>query len=313
MRATEFAAASPEDAGGRLSRLPTPDLPAGRAGTLADRALGRVERFALAAVAGSALTFLLLPVAIVIPMSFSSAASLRFPPPGLSLRWYREFLSDEAWREAAMNSLLVAGVSSALAVALGTLAAYRLARGRFRGRPVLEAHFMAPLVVPPVIAAVALYIAFAKVGFLGSYHGLVLAHTVHSVPYVVLLMSVAIASFDERIEQVARTLGASEWTVFVRILLPNLLPSVAASWVLAFIASFDEVILTLFLFGNRYTIPKQMFVRLELQIDPTITAVATMLIVFSVVTLAMLTLLAGPVRTAVGFSGTPGKVAAADL
>ena len=102
-----------------------------------------MERIAFAAFAGSALTFLLLPVAIVIPMSFSSAASLRFPPPGLSLRWYQAF-SDEAWREAATNSLIVAGVSSAMAVALGTLAAYRLARGRFRGRPVLEAHFVAP-------------------------------------------------------------------------------------------------------------------------------------------------------------------------
>jgi ABC-type spermidine/putrescine transport system permease subunit II len=150
---------------------------------------------------------------------------------------------------------------------------------------------MAPLVVPSVIVAVALYIAFAKVGLLGSYLGLILAHTVHSVPYVVLLMSVAIASFDERIEQVARTLGAPERTVFGQILLPNLVPSLAASWVLAFIASFDEVILTLFLFGNRYTIPKQMFVRLELKIDPTITAVATMLIAMSVVTLVAVALL----------------------
>jgi putative spermidine/putrescine transport system permease protein len=310
MRATESPPASPAGAGGRLSG---PGLAVSRAGTLTDRAVGRVERFVLAAMAGSALTFLVLPVAIIIPMSFSNAASLRFPPSGLSLRWYREFFSDEVWRAAAMNSLMIAGVSSVLAVTLGTLAAYRLVRGRFSGRPILEAHFIAPLVVPSVITAVALYIGFAKVGFLGSYHGLVLAHTVHSVPYVVLLMSVAIASFDERVEQVARTLGASEGTVFVRILLPNLVPSIAASWMLAFIASFDEVILTLFLFGNRYTIPKQMFVRLELQIDPTITAVATMLIVFSVVTLAVLTLLAGPVRTALGFGGTPGKAAAADL
>jgi ABC-type spermidine/putrescine transport system permease subunit II len=299
MRATETAAVSLADSGGRPSRVP------GLSGTLTDRVIRRVERIAVATIAVSALTFLLLPVVIVVPMSFSSAASLRFPPSGLSLRWYREFFSDEVWREAAVNSLIVAGVSSVLSVALGTLAAYRLVRGRFRGRPVLEAHFIAPLVVPSVIAAVALYIAFAKVGFLGSYHGLVLAHTVHSVPYVVLLMSVAIASFDERVEHVARTLGASEATVFVQILLPNLVPSVAASWVLAFIASFDEVILTLFLFGNRYTIPKQMLVRLELQIDPTITAVATMLIVFSVLTLAVLAALAGPVKTVLGFHRAP--------
>ena len=281
--------------------IPASPVPAGRAGTAADRAAARVERLALATVAVAALTFLLLPVIIVIPMSFSSAASLRFPPLGLSLRWYQGFFADPVWREAATNSVIVAGASSGMAVALGTLAAYRLVRGRFRGRPVLEAHFVAPLIVPSVITAVALYIAFAKVGLLGSYPGLILAHTVHSVPYVVLLMSVAIASFDERIEQVARSLGASEGTVFVRILLPNLVPSILASWVLAFIASFDEVILTLFLFGNQYTIPKQMFVKLELQIDPTITAVATMLIVFSIMTLAALALLAGPVKAALGF------------
>jgi ABC-type spermidine/putrescine transport system permease subunit II len=268
-----------------------PRVPASRAGTVGDRMVGRVEHVALAAVAGAALTFLLLPIIVVIPMSFSSAASLRFPPPGLSLRWYREFFADAAWREAAANSLMVAGVSSVLAVGLGTLAAYRLVRGRFSGRAVLEAHFVAPLVVPSVIVAVALYIAFAKVGLLGTYLGLILAHTVHSVPYVVLLMSVAVASFDERIEQVARTLGAPERTVFGRILLPNLVPSLAAAWVLAFIASFDEVILTLFLFGNRYTIPKQMFVRLELKIDPTITAIATTLIAVSVVTLVVVALL----------------------
>ena len=306
MPVTEPAGAVPAHAGGGLARGSTSGLPASRAGGLADRAVGRVEGIGLAMMSGAALTFLLLPVAIVLPMSLSSAASLRFPPPGLSLRWYREFFMDEAWLAAATNSLIVAGLSSLLAVGLGTLAAYRLVRGRFRGRSALEAHCIAPLVVPSVIAAVALYIAFAKVGLLGSYHGLVLAHTVHSVPYVVLLMSVAIASFDERVEQVARTLGASERTVFVRVLLPNLLPSVAASWVLAFIASFDEVILTLFLFGNRYTIPKQMFVRLELQIDPTITAVATMLIVFSVVTLAALAALAGPVKAVLGFRRAPG-------
>src|SRR5262245_64159032 len=184
------------------------EVSSSRAGTAGDRIVGRVERVALAAVAGVALTFLLLPIIIVIPMSFSSAASLRFPPPGLSLRWYGEFFADAAWREAAANSLMVAGVSSVLAVGLGTLAAYRLVRGRFRGRAVLEAHFVAPLVVPSVIVAVALYIAFAKVGLLGTYLGLILAHTVHSVPYVVLLLSVAIAALDDRVEQVGHERAA---------------------------------------------------------------------------------------------------------
>ena len=254
----------------------------------------------VAAVACAALAFLCLPVVIVIPMSFSSARSLRFPPPGLSLRWYQELLADPAWLPAMANSMLVALSSSALAVLLGVLAAYGLVRGRFAGRAPLEATFMAPLVIPSVIVAVALYIAFAQVGLLGTYAGLIVAHTLHSAPYVVLVMSVAIASFDERIEQMARSLGARERTVLRRVVLPNVLPSILAAWILAFIVSFDEVILTLFLFGNKHTIPKQMFVRLELQIDPTITAIATMLIAFSVGALGAAILLSPPLRGLLG-------------
>src|SRR5262245_20535804 len=129
MRITEPVTVSATGAGGLEARTPSAGVPASRAGTVGDRVAGRVERVALAAIAVAALTFLLLPVAIVIPMSFSSAASLRFPPSGLSLRWYHEFFSDAVWRQAAANSLVVAGVSSVLAVALGTLAAYRLVRG----------------------------------------------------------------------------------------------------------------------------------------------------------------------------------------
>jgi ABC-type spermidine/putrescine transport system permease subunit II len=302
--ATEPPGATVAEGRRRAVEEPSP-LPASPAGGAADRAIGRLEHVALLGVAGAAVAFLFLPVLVVVPMSFSSAQSLMFPPPGLSLRWYREFFADDVWLTAVANSLIVAGASSSLALGLGTLAAYRLVRGRFAGRTVLEANFVAPLIVPPVILAVALYMFFAGIGLLGSYPGLVVAHTVHGVPYVVLLMSVAISSFDERIEQVARSLGAPERTVFLRVLLPNLVSPVIAAWVLAFIVSFDEVILTLFLFGNRYTIPKQMFVRLELQIDPTVTAVATMLIAFSVVTLAGVAVLVGPLREFLGFRRRP--------
>ena len=127
---------------------------------------------------------------------------------------------------------------------------------------------------------------------LSTYAGLVIAHTLNSVPYVVLVMSVAVSSLDVRIEQIARSLGAGELTVLRRVVLPNLMPSVVAAWIFAFIVSFDEVILALFLFGNKYTVPKQMFTRLELKVDPTITVVATMLIAVSaaaLVTAAWLT------------------------
>jgi ABC-type spermidine/putrescine transport system permease subunit II len=292
----EGAPASPGRPGGSIGpsgveaggRDPTP--PARR----------RIRHVAVAIVAGVALVFLCLPILVVVPMSFSSARSLRFPPPGVSLRWYQEFFADPEWLVAMTNSMVVAAASSALAVVLGVLAAYGLVRGRFAGRAAIEATFMAPLVIPSVIVAIALYIAFAQVGLLGTYAGLIVAHTIHSAPYVVLVMSVAVASFDERIEQMARSLGAPERTVLLRVILPNVLPSIVAAWILAFIVSFDEVILTLFLFGNKYTIPKQMFIRLELQIDPTITAIATMLIVLSVATLVAAVLLSPPLRSLLG-------------
>jgi len=266
-------------------------VPASPTGGPLDRAAGRLERGLVVGLAVLAVLFLLLPILIVIPMSFSGAQSLTFPPPSLSLRWYQSFFADDAWLVALVNSVIVALASSLLSLVLGTLAAYGLVRHSFIGRALIETNFMVPLILPPIIVAVALYIVFAKVGLLGSYEGLILAHTLHSVPYVVLVMTVAIGSFDERIEQVARSLGARERTIFRRIILPNLAPSVLASWMLAFIVSFDEVILTLFLFGNQETIPKRMITRLELQIDPTITAIATMLIFFSVVSLAVVWLL----------------------
>jgi ABC-type spermidine/putrescine transport system permease subunit II len=266
-------------------------VPPSPAGGRLDRAIGGLERGTVIGLALLALLFLVLPILIVIPMSFSSAQSLAFPPPSLSLRWYESFFADDAWLVALVNSVIVALSSSLLALALGTLAAYGLVRHRFIGRALTEANFMVPLILPSIIVAVALYIVFAKVGLLGSYEGLIIAHTLYTAPYVVLVMTVAIGSFDERIEQVARSLGARERTIFRRIILPNLAPSVLASWMLAFIVSFDEVILTLFLFGNNETIPKRMITRLELRIDPTITAIATMLILFSVVSLAIVYLL----------------------
>jgi ABC-type spermidine/putrescine transport system permease subunit II len=242
-------------------------------------------------VALLALVFLAVPVVIVVPMSFSSASTLAFPPPGFSLRWYRAFFGERAWLEAAANSVTIAVASSVSALALGSLAAYGLVRGTFRGRAILEGNFMAPLIVPPVVKAVALYIAFAQLGLLHTYAGLIVSHTILAVPYVVLLMSVAIRSLDLRLEQVAYTLGASWAVTLRRVLLPNLWPSVLATWILAFVVSFDEIILTFFLFGYRDTLPKRMFTLLEQKVDPTITAIATMLIGVSVVTLVGVALL----------------------
>jgi len=240
----------------------------------------------LAVCAVSVLVFLCLPVLVVVPMSFSSAASLAFPPPGFSLRWYSVLFGDPGWVDALWTSLLVAFIASSAAVILGGVASYGLARGRLPGKVLIEANFIAPGMLPPIIVAVALYIAFARVGLLGTILGLIVGHVVLAIPYVVLVLTAAIRAFDVRLEQVAYTLGASWSMTMRRVVLPNLIPSIAAAWIFAFTASFDEVILALFLAGTHETVPKRMFNELVLRIDPTVTAIASLLIGVSLVSCA---------------------------
>jgi len=250
-------------------------------------AVASVNRAVLALSAIGVLVFLILPVLIVVPMSFSDASSLRFPPEDFSLRWYAEVFGDPRWLQAMKTSVVLALLSSTLALVLGGLAAYGLVRGRFFGRMTVQSNFIAPLIIPSVVIAVGLYFALAWVGLLGSFGGLLLGHTLLGVPYVVLIMSVAIRSFDIRIEQVAFTLGASWFTMFRRVLIPNLLPSTAAAWIFAFVTSFDEVVITTFIGGTHETVPKRMFNDLVLQVNPSITAIATLLIAVSLVLMGL--------------------------
>ena len=231
------------------------------------------------------LTYLILPILVVVPMSFSSASSLSFPPPGLSLRWYRSFFESEAWLDAMVMSLALATISSTLGVILGSLAAYGLRRRNFNLKNVLEGNFMAPVILPSIITAVALYIALGRIGMLGTLTGLVVAHTLLVVPYVIVVMVVAIKSFDIRLEQVAWTMGASWFTTVRRVVIPLLAPNIAAAWIFAFVHRFDEVVVTSFIAGTYETIPKKMFSELILEISPTITSVASLLIGFTILCL----------------------------
>jgi putative spermidine/putrescine transport system permease protein len=239
----------------------------------------------LSATAIATLFFLVLPILVVVPMSFSSSSTLSFPPPGLSMRWYASFFESDTWLDALQTSALLAAVSSVLALVLGSLAAYGLRRYSFCFKASLESNFMAPMALPTIITAVALYIAFARAGILGTFPGLILAHTLLGVPYVMLVMNVAFRSFDVRLEHVAWTMGASWFTTMRRVVIPLLAPNVAAAWIFAFVSSFDEVVVTSFIAGPYNTLPKQMFNQLTLEISPTITAVATLLIGFTVLCL----------------------------
>lgn len=240
---------------------------------------------ALPAFAILTLLFLVLPILVVVPMSFSSASSLSFPPTNFSLRWYRSFFESDTWLNAMQTSLVLACLSSTFGLVLGSLAAYGLRRRKMWFKGLIESNFMAPIVLPTIITAVAMYITFGRVGLLGSFFGLVAAHTLLIVPYVIAVMSVAIRSFDLRLEQIAWTMGASWLTTIRRVVIPLLMPNLAAAWIFAFVGSFDEVVVTSFIAGTYDTIPKRMFNELILEISPTITAVATLLIGFTAVCL----------------------------
>ena len=246
----------------------------------------RISSWALNFFGVVALVFLASPLLVVIIMSFSSGSGLDFPPPGWSIRWYRELVGNADWGQAVKSSLMVGVLASLLGLVFGGLAAYGLARGKFRGRGLLLANFLAPMIVPVIVTAVSLYLAFARVGIRGTFVGLVLGHVIIVVPYIVLLLTVAIRSFDEHLELMARSLGSSWLTAFRLVVLPSLAPSIGAAWLIAFVTSFDEVIVTIFVSGTTDTVPKLMFSQLRDRIDPTVTALSTLLIFFTVLIVA---------------------------
>lgn len=226
--------------------------------------------------------FLIFPVLIVIPISFSSVSYLRFPPPGLSLKWYDAYFSSSAWVSATTNSIKIGVLTVLLATPLGTLASFGLTRGRFPGRRALNALFLTPMIVPTIVVAVALYFAFSEVGMIGSTAAVVLGHTALAVPLVVINVSSALVSFNETLEQAAANLGANRWRTFRYVTLPLIRPSIAAGAIFAFLVSFDELLVALFIAGvGAQTLPLRMWSSLQQDIEPTIAAVSTVLVLIS--------------------------------
>ncbi|MFI4986246.1 MAG: ABC transporter permease [Alphaproteobacteria bacterium] len=236
----------------------------------------------LAAVAGVVLFYLITPILVIVPLSFSSALYLSFPPPGFSLQWYRDFFDRADWLGAAWLSIWVGSAVMVLATALGTPAAVGLVRGRFRGRKAINAFVLSPLIAPVIIVAIGVYFFYAELGLVGNAFALVLAHTALAVPFVVINVSATLYGFDERLEHAALNLGATPWQSFWQVTLPVIRPGVLAGAVFAFISSFDELIVALFISGSTaVTLPRKMWQSIRFEIDPTIAAVSTLLIVFT--------------------------------
>lgn len=235
--------------------------------------------------------FLILPILIVVPISFSNAEYLQFPPRSWSLRWYRQYTGSYGWIEATVLSLKVAGSVTVLSSVLGTAAAFALVRSRFPGKTVALAVLLSPLIVPSIITAIAIYFMFAPLRLVGTTIGLVIAHTVVALPLVIIAVTTSLHGFDERIENAALSLGASRLYALRRVTLPLIAPGVFTGAALAFLTSFDEVVIAIFLAGtNATTLPKKMWDGLMLEITPAIAAAATIVIG---ITLVLFCLMAG--------------------
>jgi putative spermidine/putrescine transport system permease protein len=251
-----------------------------------------VERawyYGMRGLVGLILAFLFLPILVIVPLSFNADSFLMYPMSGFSLRWYEEFATSPAWRQALMNSLIVSPLATLLAMVLGTLASIGLVRAEFPGKALLTAVLISPMVVPVVVIGVAMYIFFAPLGLTGSYTGLVLAHAILGVPFVVTTVTATLQGFDFNLVRAASSLGANPITTFFRVTLPMVAPGIISGGLFAFATSFDEVVVTLFLASpEQATLPRQMFAGIRENISPTIAAVATILIVLS--TLMLMTL-----------------------
>jgi putative spermidine/putrescine transport system permease protein len=226
------------------------------------------------------IVFLVLPLAIVFPLSLSSGHYMTFPPPGVSLQWYEAFFSKRDWTEAAWMSVEVAVPVTLLAVLLGTPAAIGLQRGTFAGRSAINALVLSPLIVPGIIVALGSYFVYARYRLVGNPLALVLGHTCLAVPFVVINVTAALQGVDKRLEQAAANLGATPWGTFRQVTLPLIAPGVLAGAVFAFITSFDELLVALFLSGtSAVTLPRRMFDEIRYDLDPTIAAVSSLLII----------------------------------
>ncbi len=232
------------------------------------------------------LIYLVFPVFIVVPVSFSSAKYLQFPPPGWSLQWYQNYLERPGWVPATFVSIRVAVITTILATVLGTAASLALVRGRFPGKSAVNSFIVSPLVVPGIIVAIGIYFFYAQVKLVGNPLGLALAHTALALPFVVTNVTATLHGFDERLEYAAMNLGANRWQTFWRVTLPIIRPGVLAGALFAFITSFDELIVALFVSGTgAVTLPRKMWDSLRQEIDPTIAAVSSVLIAISVILL----------------------------
>jgi putative spermidine/putrescine transport system permease protein len=246
-------------------------------------------RLLLIALGVATVLFLVGPMLVVIPMSFTEARILSWPPRGFSLQWYAEMFEDAQWSRAFVNSLQVAVFTAVLSTVLGTLGALGIVRGRFPGRGLVNAVVLSPLVVPVIILAIGFFAFFAVARLNGSLAALVIAHTALAVPFVVINVGTLLRTMDRNLELAAASLGANPARTFWRVTFPIVLPGIVAGALFAFVTSWDEVVVSIFITSARFrTLPVEMWEQVRQVVDPTVAAVATVVMVVTTTLLLLI-------------------------
>ena len=228
--------------------------------------------------------FLLAPILAILPLAFTDSVFLSYPVQGFSGRWFSELITNDSWRRSILNSLVIGGGATAIATVLGTLAALGLRGDRVPLAGLWRTSFILPMVVPPVVLGVGMQILYVQLGLASTYLGVMIAHAVLAIPFVVVTVTTALSGIDRAIERSALSLGASPARTFLAVTLPLALPGVVSGAVFAFAISLDEVILTLFVAGpDQRTLARQMFSTIRENISPAVASAALVLIVGTLV------------------------------
>ncbi|WP_376985628.1 ABC transporter permease subunit [Bosea sp. R86505] len=261
---------------------------AGTLSRLAQALLGRRgSGLILPAFAWLAIGFLVLPTLLVIPLAFTSSQFLEFPPPGYGLSWFRTYFDSPLWIQATIRSFGVAFATAIAATAIGGFTALALANSRTRWSGLIFAFFLAPMIVPRIVIAVGLFYLFARIGLVATDLGLIIGHTVLAIPFTLVTMAAVLKGYDQRLDQAAATLGANRLKTLTGVTIPLVKGGLVAAFLFAFITSFDELTIAIFISGGvKTTLPKQMWDDMILQLNPTLAAVSV--VVFVVVTVMLL-------------------------
>ena len=255
--------------------------------------------YAFRVICGAIFIFLITPIIVVMPLSFNAEdfftftpEMLRFDPEGYSLKHYRDFFTSSEWQQALRNSLIIAPLATFLSVSFGTLAAIGLSSEHVPFRRAIMAILISPMIVPLIISAAGMYFFYSRIGLQGTYWGVVMAHAALGTPFVIITVTATLVGFDRSLTRASASLGANPVTTFFKVQMPLIMPGVISGALFAFITSFDEVVVVLFLgSASQKTLPWQMFTGLREQISPTILAVATLMVVISIILLTVLELL----------------------